>query len=301
MHRNSMALRYKLFLLATFLVLLHSPPSSWSQSPSGPLAAADVKRAKEYVDAAVIAQQNGDFRTAIDLYTKANAVAPHPELIYNLAQAHRQANEKTKDAKDRDAARAFYRAYVEKSPNGPSVSFAKEWLVKLDAQYTSERPAEEAAERAVVLHKIKDERLAAEAVERDKQRKATEVASKIDSAVSSTIKDNTQRKAKTLKWVGIGVGGLGVAALGTGVYYGLAARSIEKSLETSKKFDTDEISRGNRYQRFMYIGYASSAALLMGGAVTYYLGTNAAAQERAIQVQPIGGGGAAGLALSGRF
>jgi tetratricopeptide (TPR) repeat protein len=298
---NSHGVTCTRMLVAAGFVLLGLQTLALAQTPAPvtPPSAADIKQAKEYVDAAVIAQKNGDYKTAIEMNTKANAIAPHPELIYNLAQAHRQLNEKTKQPTDRDAARGFYRRYLELSPTGANVGFAQEWLTKLDAQYQTERPAEEAAERAAVLKQIEDERLAKEAAERDKAKKAAEVDAKIDTAVVTTNQKNTKNKARTLKIVGLGVGGLGIAAVATGAYFGVSASGIESDLEKSKVFDTEEISRGNRHERYMYIAYASGAALLIGGAVTYYLGMTAEKQQRKVLITPNDGG--ASVLLRGRW
>jgi hypothetical protein len=65
-----------------------------------------IDQARVYVDSALTAQAAGDFVTAISLYERANILAPHPVLQFNLAQAHRLADEKNPNPVNRDAARA---------------------------------------------------------------------------------------------------------------------------------------------------------------------------------------------------
>src|ERR1041384_6239867 len=56
-----------------------------------PAPKSKVQAAKTYVDAGLVAQKAGDYDTAIQLFTKAYELVPHPVLLFNMAQAHRLA------------------------------------------------------------------------------------------------------------------------------------------------------------------------------------------------------------------
>jgi tetratricopeptide (TPR) repeat protein len=81
--------------------------------------------AKKYTNAGIAAQDAGDFETAIELYTKAFQLVPHPLLIFNVAQANRLAGHK-------ERAVVLYRRYLELDPNGAQAQTARDLINELD-------------------------------------------------------------------------------------------------------------------------------------------------------------------------
>src|SRR5690606_17243444 len=71
-----------------------------------------------------------NYETALALYMKAYQLVPHPILLFNIGQAYRLAG-------NLDQAELFYRRYLERDPDGPYASIAREFIASLLAS----RPA----------------------------------------------------------------------------------------------------------------------------------------------------------------
>ena len=107
--------------------LVASASPTWAQ----PAPVDDpIAIARGYVRAAILAQDRGLFDDAIRLYERANVLAPHPVMLFNLGQAHRLAGH-------RDLARRYYRDYLATGPTDDTLALATDFLAALDAQYLS--------------------------------------------------------------------------------------------------------------------------------------------------------------------
>ena len=298
--------------ILTLLLVAASAARVSAQAVGAQPAGAVAQAADQYAEAAVIASKTGDFETAVDMYQKAFAISPHAVLLWDIAQAHRRAAEKLHDsdaakaALHRDASREYFRKYLETKPDEEMEGKTRNWLAKLDAEWAEEHPKEEAARRLV------EERTREAAVKAEEARLETEhkqkaardrlEAERIASAVVRTTTEKELGKARTLKIAGIAGIGMGVIAIGTGVYFGLEARRISNELTHQNVYDSRRINDGNTAQRFMTIGYIAGGALVIGGAVTYWLGRDIgihALEHTTVVVAPSANGGA--VVASGSF
>ncbi len=109
----------------------------------------------------------------------------------------------------------------------------------------------------------------------------------------------TASPGRTMRITGIAVGGLGVAALGTGVFFGLRARSQSKDLNNSDEWDPTLDASARRADRNAKILHGVGGAAVIGGAVLFYLGYRAGAESSQVAVSPSADG--ATLAWSFRF
>lgn len=120
----------------------------------------DIKvRAKELVSKGLQSQVAGRFNEAIEFYKAAYDLVPHPELLFNLGQAHRLKG-------DRVVALDYYRKYLAIQPDGRAAKEAQEWMDQLERSMR-----EEAAEAA---RKFEEQRLAEEARRAEAARQAEE-------------------------------------------------------------------------------------------------------------------------------
>jgi tetratricopeptide (TPR) repeat protein len=99
-----------------------------------------------------------------------------------------------------------------------------------------------------------------------------------------------------LRIAGYVTGGVGLAALGAGVTFGLRARSLAR--ETEATFDPDKHAEGEAAERNMIIATAVGAAAVIAG-VTLVLVDRGAA--RRVEVAPVAFGGGGGVLVLGRF
>jgi hypothetical protein len=84
-----------------------------------------------------------------------------------------------------------------------------------------------------------------------------------------------EQKTSYRTW-GIVAGGVGLAAIVTGVVFGVQARSAgEKNSRPGATFDADLEARGKLFQTLQYVGYGVGLALVAGGVIGYVMGGTA--------------------------
>jgi hypothetical protein len=95
--------------------------------------------------------------------------------------------------------------------------------------------------------------------------------------------------------------GVGVAALGAGVGFALAANKLADELEASpSSYDRGKASTRSSYITLSTVGYATGAACIAGGAVLYFLGWRQGRASSAT-VQPMVSARSAGALLQVAF
>jgi len=103
--------------------------------------------------------------------------------------------------------------------------------------------------------------------------------------------DAPASSGKGLRVAGLVGGGLGLAALGAGAFFGVQARS--RSDELSKPgavYDPAKVDDGEAAEQRMIIATAAGGALVIGGAVLYFLGRSKARAAEHASIAPVNGG-----------
>jgi tetratricopeptide (TPR) repeat protein len=268
-------------LLTAMMLAGASPVATAQPAPARPITT--QQQVDEYAAAATTALRNGDHDTAIDLYRKANALDPSPELLYDLAQAYRKKAESLRGssplnaAAARDQARDYYRKFLDTHPTNDEAELrARGLLGRLDEWWKTESPNEEAARRAAEdarreeATRIEQARLAEE---RRKQAERDAIENtRVSLAVTSTKVANDRSKARVIKISGGAAIGAGLIGLGVGTYYGIKARGLSNDLSSADVYDTTRIAKGQQAAKLMVIGCTAGAALVVGGAFTYWIG-----------------------------
>ena len=94
-----------------------------------------------------------------------------------------------------------------------------------------------------------------------------------DPTVGTTVPTDRSTGNKKLRLAGIGVGSLGVVSLGTGLFFGLQAHSLQRQHEKQDNmFSLADDKAGHRAATLQWVFYGIGAAVLAGGAALYYLG-----------------------------
>ncbi len=93
-----------------------------------------------------------------------------------------------------------------------------------------------------------------------------------------------------LRLAGIATGSIGLAAVATGVYFGLSARGKQGDLEDGGVWDPALYDDGKSADRNAKIFLGVGAAAVVGGAVLYYLGAKAGSETQVAIVPGDGGG-----------
>jgi hypothetical protein len=95
--------------------------------------------------------------------------------------------------------------------------------------------------------------------------------------------------------------GLGVAAVGMGIYFGARARSLERQVADGKMFDAYADRDGQRASAYQYGMFTVGGALLAGSAAFFYCSHLAGRVPARITVLPAAGANGAGCALAAKF
>ncbi|HEY4055011.1 MAG TPA: tetratricopeptide repeat protein [Kofleriaceae bacterium] len=239
--------------------------------------------AKQYVNAAIAAQNQHDYDTALQLYAKAYALVPHPTLIFNMAQAHRLAGHI-------DKALALYAEYLQKDPNGPQAQTARDVVKEIDDKRAADKKAADDA-RAAEIQKAQDE------AARKVAEKPVEAPPRVDVAPPP----EAPHPGRNLRIGGFVCGGAGVVTLGLGIGFSLHARSLSNELsKNGATYDPAKVDAGERANTIGIGGIIVGAALLGTGAFLYWRGARTVESPSltyAPYVTPDGAGLAVGGAL----
>jgi hypothetical protein len=124
--------------------------------------------------------------------------------------------------------------------------------------------------------------------------------------VVSTVPAAPADHGRALRVVGMVGMAVGLAGVGTGVAFGLQARGIKKDIEDRYNNDDHTYSRetaasGERAVLRERLGFAIGGGVLVGGAVSYYLGVTSHPESQAITFTPFFARAGAGGTVHVRF
>jgi tetratricopeptide (TPR) repeat protein len=262
-------------------------PAPGASAPSD----ADKEAARKLVIEANAALDATQYDKAIELYQQAYDLTRHPLMLFNIAQAHRLAGRA-------DAALTFYEQYLKDDPNGSEAAGARLRVEELKAAGATVRP-----------ELIKPTGTGAPpAVEKDvpPPTGATPAAMPAPQPGGPDRTDTVGRPGRTLRLTGIVIGGVGLASVAVGSYFGLKMMGIRSDAEddvevgaTQEELEDSYLEDGNNAARMANIGFAVGGALIVGGAVTYWLGYKKDRAAESTAWAPVVGPGFTGIAFSG--
>lgn len=103
-----------------------------------------------------------------------------------------------------------------------------------------------------------------------------------------------------LRIAGIACGALGLASLGTGIYFYTRATSLSDDLSSSSSPSASDFSSGKNAETLQWVFYSVGAGAIVTGSVLYYFGWQRGSAA-ATTVAPAVGPGFAGLSAQGAF
>jgi tetratricopeptide (TPR) repeat protein len=103
-----------------------------------------------------------------------------------------------------------------------------------------------------------------------------------------------------MRIAGLAVGAVGLASLGTAIYFYTRATSLSDKITNAKNSPASDFDAGKSAQTMQWVCYGVGIAALATGSVLYYLGWRAAGPGQTALV-PVAGPGLAGLAAQGAF
>ncbi len=295
--------------------------------------ASDLKAtAKQYVTDGLKAQDAGRYAEAISLYNKAYELVPHPELLFNLGQAHRLRGETA-------IALTYYQKYLAVDSRGRGAKEAAQWITQIDLELRAEaealrkaeedrKAAAEAARKAAIEAKEREAREAEATRQREAKRRAAasltasdseETSQRVDEeSVSEPALDEYEPRILTGKrFVALGFAGGALIASGGWYLYFLRGHNTKDEYDLwhdnlrrcyEEFADCDRRQKelsdsANRDIKTSNIFFLSGIALLGVGTFLWFTGADERPSSAAkiSRVSPVVNDSMAGVMLSGGF
>jgi iron complex outermembrane receptor protein len=212
-------------------------------------------QAKEHYINGTKAFDLGAYDDAINEYSAAYRLNAQPELLYNIAQAHRLAGHTTEAVR-------FYRMFLVRSPNAANRG--------------------EVEQKIAELQKLLDQQKRTQNMPPDQPKPPEPVApSTLPSATApqaaATVAPAppltpTEAKGRRLKLAGIGVAAAGVALVVAGGVMVGQAQSANNAIAQNGVFNASAEDRRNLDQKLDVAFFAAGGAAVVAGAVLYTVG-----------------------------
>jgi tetratricopeptide (TPR) repeat protein len=271
------------------------------------------KQASQRDEAARTAFRLGEFDKAIDEWKEAYRLVSHPVFLYNIAQAYRRKENFAQSM-------FFYKQYLQEAPDATNRAEVEKRIAELEALIEKNKAATSAKP---------DDPLNADGDATSSGSDTSTTGSDTASSPSEPGVPNTEssgavtppvddgsigrddgaaRPGRTLKLTGLGVGGAGVALIGTGIVFALKASSAQSDIEdavangepwTDELQDKDDSGKSNATLSKVTIGLGVAAVAT--GTTLYILGMQKDKRAEGVSVLPIVGPETAGVALELRY
>jgi hypothetical protein len=294
--------------LAGVLLVTTVPSVALAQKPPpAPAGGADADKAaktqaaREHYDKGITHYNLGEFDKAIEEFKQAYAISGAPGLLFNVAQAYRLVG-------DYKQALYFYRTYLRLQPNAGNKADVEARIVEMEKALAEQKSIEEAKPKGTLPP------------EGDKTGKPGEppVVAKPPEEVKpseppatspsepATATHGPRPNGKTKKIIGLATGGVGLALLGTGVYFALQASAAQSDIEdvsngggTWTPALDDKYAEGESAATTSLVLFVAGGAAVVGGGVMYFLGAREAERADDVAFVPTRGGGV--FVFSGDF
>jgi tetratricopeptide (TPR) repeat protein len=254
-------------------------------------------KASELAKQAITKSQAGDHEAAIDLYNQAYMIIPQPLLLSNIASEYAQSGKKIEAVK-------YFCKYLADDPNGNNASYAAAQARALQIDLGNEPDDKDPC-------KVKPK--AAPPPPPPPPPPAGGGATEPGGGgVTGTVGISKAEPDKPhaghgLEYAGIGVGVVGLAAFGAGVYYGLQAKNISDTITNHdpmtmwptniKQMEADGQSDQNKQIAFMIAG----GVLTTAGLFMTIIGHSHASAAEHVSIAPTATPSSVGFAVSGGF
>ena len=270
---------------AVALAVLLAPAVALAQ-PS----AKDKQQASDLVKRAIAKSQAGAHDEAVVLYLDAYKIIPQPLLLSNIGSEYQQMRKPVEALK-------YFCKYIEADPTGNNVVYATAQARTLYIELGGVPTVEDADVCKPIVKPAPP----------PAPTPLTPEPTPTPADPPPTQVDNPGPKASPLRWVGVGVGVVGVAVFGGGVYYGLEAKKISDEItnqDTSTPWPADIREReqegkdAEKKQIGMMIG---GGVAIAAGVAMFFIGAPKATAEASVSLVPVATGDQFGFAAAGRF
>jgi hypothetical protein len=223
---------------------------------------------------------------AIEKFKEAYRIRSDGPSLFNIALSYRLKG-------DCVEATAFYKTYKRNFPTAPNLATVDKLLADL------EPCAKERTSRPAVSKQP-------EPVKPDPQQPLVEPPKQVPIAQPQPQPIDTRQmpapddRGSGKKRLGMIVGIVGVAIVGTGFGFGLVARNKATDItnggdpQNPPEFDASKEKTGKRFDLLAKVSWSVGGAAVIGGVVLYMMGRSASASESQVSITPSGDGAVVG-------
>jgi hypothetical protein len=253
-----------------------------------------IQQAGDLVKKAIAKSQAGDHTLAIELYQQAYNVIPTPILLSNIGSEYQQAQKPSE-------AVLYFCKYLAAEPVGSGAQFATTQVKSLQIELGKD------VDESDVCH--------------PKAKAAAPTPPVTDPSLTGTnfgpaggpVDEGASHPGRTLEIAGVVVAAVGAVALGVGIHYALAGRSLSNDIKNHDPntkwpesyegvLTNDWDTQGHAWNVDAAVWSAIGGAVLIGGVVLIGVGVSKkSSSEHDARLIPTGGAHDAGLAVVGRF
>jgi tetratricopeptide (TPR) repeat protein len=273
----------RLAFLLSVALLASAPSPAWAQR--GAKSATALVREGERL------YKSGKYREAAEALKKAHALQPNHKLIYNIARAY----ERSGDLRE---ALSWYQQYVGLKAEESDPSLLKRSAIAMDQiRVLLDKEAKAAAEAEAQRLRLEQE--AEEARRKAEEEKAA--ALRAEEAVRQQKKAAQERAMadyRRARVIAFSLGGVAVASVGAGVFFGLQAREARTQFNTATNLDSKQAAADDTRSKALLadVGFGVGLAAAIGAIVLYPKGGPPAEGEVRMTLAPSGLG--AGMEVS---
>lgn len=252
---------------------------------------ADLDEARRHFKAGEAQFRAGDFDRAVEEYQLAYRLVDRPGLLFNIGSAYRRKAESTGAVDDKKRALDFYQRYVDAEPTGKAVDDAKSFIATLRDQIAAESPKP--------LEPSPPEPPPSPPPPPARQ-SPSPPQPRPPAQPPSPPRSPPSDSGRPFRIAGLVSAAVGVALVGTGVYFGLKARSTATDVDGLKdQWDPSLDASGAAASRNALILIGAGSAAIAGGAIlTFVLGRH---DDAALSIAPAPTTGGGAIVLGGRF
>jgi hypothetical protein len=296
---------FRAALAATVACSLLTAPAVGADPTAG------EQKARELVNHATEKSKAGDHKGAIELYLQAYQIAPLPILLSNVGSEYEKVN-------DAVGALKYFCKYLEAEPDGPmagyATSHAKEMQGKLHVAVDDQTVCKPAKPGDTPPSGGSGDTTTTTTTGTGSATTVTDGGGGSAAVVETQPVATASSPGKLERIGGIAIAGLGAIGVGVGIYYGIQAQNDANAITNHcmhmtpcpawpnniKQLEADGTSDQNNQIAGLIVG----GALVVGGAVVFYLGYRQGGAEPTTEhamVTPVVAPGYEGFAYTGRF
>ena len=250
----------------------------------------------------------GDFRGALTWFKNGYMQSQDPAFLLNIAQCHRSLGE-TQEAL------MMFRLYLKSSPEGlnPQARVVASTAIKeLESGAEATPPGAASGNAVPAAAPAAPARQALPAPDSGRKFRTApagmpvlEPTPELDAAQAEAMAaapDTTGPTRRKLRVAALVCGAVGLASVGTGVYYWTRARSLSDSADQTTVYTKSYYDDGKRAQTMQWIFYGAGAAALVASAgLLVYSQWFLTPTKASMSLAPMAAPGTAGLSAVGTF